>query len=229
MRGFSYELPGDTVMLMIRPVRSYASWNVVCPMLSISTFWSLDTSMRCPVSKMRLSLRSRLPTGFPKNSKRMSDVLSKSSAISSFVLTPTIAATMAPALLPEMTRGMSFWTERALITPKWYMPRLAPPDSIRAVLPSACLLSVKNSSLFSRGITSWGALAISHSSRVSTVWCFLMTFLVPTCVSSWSLGSPIPPKLRTSPLRSEAMIAGMSCSAQLRCISWSRWRMSSES
>jgi len=67
---------------------------------------------------------------------------------SSYFFVQINVATMDPAELPEIIFGRTFNSLRVLATPKWYMPRRPPPLKIKAVLPSACLVSTKNSCFF---------------------------------------------------------------------------------
>ena len=59
-----------------------------------------------------------------------------------------MAATTEPALEPEITRGSRFCSRNALMTPKWNMPRLAPPLSISAERPKLWPVWRKNSSFW---------------------------------------------------------------------------------
>ena len=62
------------------------------------------------------------------------------------------AATNDPTDDPQIILGSKSYSLRAFKTPKWYLPKVAPPLNISAVCPYECLVSAKNWSLASNDI-----------------------------------------------------------------------------
>mmetsp|Transcript_28718 Transcript_28718/g.65084 ORF Transcript_28718/g.65084 Transcript_28718/m.65084 type:complete len:200 (-) Transcript_28718:445-1044(-) len=194
-------------MLIILPVLSNASANVRSPISCRSTSCRFSTSMSTPLLSILRSLSLMLPFPAKKSSLISRLIISipspKSSASSSDVLTPMMASTIAPAELPDMTRGSRPCKNSALITPKWYMPRLAPPDSSSAVLPRAWRDSVKKSSFSCIESSSSLHSQIPHIILISSSLCLSISLFVPTCVCLYNSSFPVPPRFLVSPDRSQ--------------------------
>mmetsp|Transcript_51431 Transcript_51431/g.125405 ORF Transcript_51431/g.125405 Transcript_51431/m.125405 type:complete len:235 (-) Transcript_51431:164-868(-) len=186
-------------MLRIRPVVANASWNVTSPRFAARAFWSLWTSIRCPVRMIRRSFRSRDPTG-SKKSRRIAALIGSSplnSSVScSFVRVQTKAATMAPAELPLMILGIRPCSWSAFMTPRWYMPSVAPPERTSAVLPRACRHSEKKLSRCSS--ERYSSSTMMWRSRINSAWCSSIKLFVPTCVWRYRASVPHPPKFLTT-------------------------------
>ncbi len=101
-------------MLSERPLRSWASANVLlpqlCSMVASSTSGLSSARFRsiCPTLAQRSPTRSMSGTG-----------AAKSSSTSASVRQPTPAAIIAPIDAPESTSGSSPACHSALTTPRW--------------------------------------------------------------------------------------------------------------
>jgi len=135
----------------------------------------------------------------------------KRSLSSSSVRVPTMAQIMLPTELPLSTRGSRLLSCSAFITPMWYRPSVAPPDSSSAERPNAWRVSLKKdsfSAVVGRGC--FAALASMPSASPSSS--------APCCTAASVRAAPVPSALPTAGLPSATHT---SCSARTTSLMYS--------
>lgn len=182
----------------------------------------LITRVRCEISNKAPNLRKRAalrnnPSSFPSSSntaRSPKQKLASISGISSSVREQKTAQTMLPADDPEIIRGSRRASHNVLSTPMWFIPKVAPPDNNKALLPKACLVDSTCSRIYLVSRPSHLAFAetSSNASRVSkadVIYLSIRSF-VPICVCLYSLILPMSPNPRVSDVRTRNSIRSTS-------------------
>mmetsp|Transcript_777 Transcript_777/g.1157 ORF Transcript_777/g.1157 Transcript_777/m.1157 type:complete len:98 (-) Transcript_777:551-844(-) len=96
-----------------------------------------------------------------------------------------IAVTMEPTLAPDMTRGNMPAVNKALTTPTWYKPKVAPPDRHKQLRPNVCLKWEKNSNLSAAVISGDSSRQTALNASAVRLKLRSRIFLVPPVCRTW--------------------------------------------
>ncbi len=125
-----------TVIFRIYPNLSNAYWNVMSPRLSRRKSFKTVIYIKNPVFAILLKcFHKEIFFLFIKALKFILEPSKKSY----FLRVAIRDAIILPALLPAIIVGIQSAYKRVWTTPIWYIPRIAPPLSNKALLPTECL------------------------------------------------------------------------------------------